>query len=1062
MNQKRNYRTLRPKRRFISFGIGLLSFMICLSAQMALANSGTSFLKVDVENSFQSIITGTVSDGSGPLPGASIVIKGTNHGTQTDFDGNFSIEADNGDVLVISYIGYATQEISINGNTTVNVTLAEDTSQLEEVVVIGYGTQTRGDITGSVSSVDMGEALKAPTTNAAQALQGRASGVTVLNNNAPGAAPKINIRGFGTTNNTDPLYIIDGVQTDDASFLNNLNPADIDQMNVLKDGAAAIYGARASNGVVIITTKGGGYNMDTAEISVDMYTGFSKIANAPEMLNAQQHGEMLWQSQLNDGVIPSHAQYGSGENPVVPSSIVGYTRVQHYEPNIDFYPVGELNATIKPGGTNWVDEITRTAPVSNMSVSLSNGTESGKYFMSVGYLDSDGIINETGFSRVSTRLNSEFKIGERLRVGEHLNVSYSNTKDGSDEAMEMALRMSPLVPVYDDEGEFAGSAAPGLGNGRNPVALNYRARNDYNKRYAVFGDIYLSYKLLDGLTAKTTLAGGFNTFDSRSFTSLDPEFSEPISDRSLREQDQTSYNWIWTNTLNYNKSFGEHSINALVGVEAVKGSGKGKQISRSGYLFEDPDFYLLGNGTGTPNVDWAYDGYSTLFSVFGTANYSYMDKYFLSATIRRDESSRFVGDNKSDIFPSFSAGWLVSNEGFYPKDAFVGRLKLKGSWGKLGNQSLPVGNPTSNISILSDQYANYALSGNSIATGAMLSQVGNTNLKWETSETTNLGVELGMLENKLTFEAEFFNISTEDLITQDYGAISTTAIDARAPYVNLGNIKNTGFDIGAGYQDETDSGWSYGISVNLSHYKNEVTELIDGTPVSGGGHALRIQSPTRTEVGEPLSFFYGRNIIGFTDEGRFLYEDTNNDGVVNDEDRTKLGSPHPDFTYGINLNSAYKGFDISLFFNGSQGNEVYNFTKFYTDFPAFVNGNRSTRVLNSWSPTNTNASLSALSTTISNNEGDPNSYFVEDASYLRLKNAQIGYTLPQKVSDKIGMKSLRLYVQATNLFTITDYEGYDPEVLSRGGSQSVNLSLGIDSRVYPASKMFTLGANIKF
>ncbi|MDV7140083.1 TonB-dependent receptor [Maribacter sp. TH_r10] len=1063
MNQKHDYKSLKPKGRFTSFGIGLLSFMICLSAQMALANSETSFLKVDLESSYQSIITGTVSDESGPLPGASIVIKGTTQGTQSDFDGKFTLEADSDAVLVISYIGYHTQEIALDGNTTINVVLAEDASLLEEVIVIGYGTQTRGDITGSVASVDMGEALKAPTSNAAEALQGRASGVTVVNNNTPGAAPKINIRGFGTTNNTDPLYIIDGVQTDDASFLNNLNPTDIDQMNVLKDGAAAIYGARASNGVVIITTKSGGYNMDKAEISVDMYTGFSQISNAPDLLNTQQHGEMLWESQINDGTTPSHAQYGSGATPVVPTSIIGYTRVETYNP-IVYYPVGELNATVKqPNGTDWIDALTRTAPISNMSVSLSNGTESGKYFMSVGYLESDGILNETGFSRVSTRLNSEFKIGERLRIGEHLNVSYSNTRTGNSEAMEMTLRMSPLVPVYDDEGEFAGSAAPGLGNGRNPVALNYRTRNDYNKRYAVLGDIYLTYDILDELTFKTTLAGGFNTFDSRAFTSLDPEFSEPISDRSLTEQDQTNYNWIWTNTLNYNKSFGEHNINALIGVEAVKGSGKGKSITRTGYLFEDPDFYLLSNGTGSPNVDYAYDGYNTLFSVFGTANYSYMDKYFVSATVRRDESSRFIGDNKSDIFPSFSAGWLMSAEDFYPQDAFVDRLKLKGSWGKLGNQSLPVDNPTSNISILSDQYANYALSGASIATGAILSQVGNTDLKWETSETTNFGIELGMLENKLTFEAEYFNITTKDLITQDYGAISTTAIDASAPYVNLGNIKNTGFDLSAGYRDETDSGLSYGITANLSHYKNEVTELIDGTPVTGSGTNLRGQTPTRTEVGEPLSFFYGRNVVGFTDEGRFQYEDVNGDGTVDDEDRTKIGSPHPDFTYGINMNAAYKGFDISLFFNGSQGNEIYNFNKYYTDFPAFVNGNRSTRVLDSWTPTNTNATLPALSTSITNNEGDPNSYYVEDGSYLRLKNTQIGYTLPQKISDKIGMKSLRLYVQATNLFTITGYEGFDPEIVSNLDSgESANLSLGIDGRVYPASKVFTLGANIKF
>ncbi|WP_298478408.1 TonB-dependent receptor [uncultured Maribacter sp.] len=1023
----------------------------------------SSVIKEDVKIALQSSVSGVVSDSDGsPLPGANVLVKGTTNGTQTDFDGNYTINADSDATLVFSYIGFKTQEIAVNGQSNISITLSEDASQLEEVVVLGYATQTRGDITGSVASVDMDEALKAPTTNAAEALQGRASGVTVIKNNTPGSAPKINIRGFGTTNNTDPLYIIDGVQTDDANFLNNINPADIDQMNVLKDGAAAIYGARASNGVVIITTKSGGYNMDKAEISVDMYTGFSKIANSPNMLNAQQHADMIWASLANDGSALQHGQYGSGATPTIPESIVGYTRVESYNP-ITFAPAGTYNATVAPGGTDWVDALTQTAPISNFSVSLSNGTESGKYFMSVGYLTNEGVLQETGFDRISTRLNSEFKIGERLRIGEHLNVSYSKTRAGNNEALQSALRMTPLLPVKDDNGEFAGVAGPSLGNTRNPVAQNFRTRNDYTKRYAVFGDVYLTYKILDELTFKTSLAGGFNTFDRRAFVSLDPEHGEPISDRSLTEEDKTDFNWLWANTLNYNKSFGQHSINALIGVEALKGSGKGKQITRSGYFFEDPNFYLLNNGTGAPNVDDAYDGFNSLFSIFGTASYSFADKYFATVTVRQDESSRFLGDNKSDIFPSFSGGWQISNEGFYPSDAFVNRLKIKGSWGKLGNQSLPVDNPTANISILSDQYANYALSGTSISTGAILSQVGNTNLKWETSETTNFGIELSMLESKLTLEAEYFNISTKDLITQDFSAISSTAIDASAPYVNLGNIKNTGFDFSLGYQDQTDSGLTYGISANLSHYKNEVTALIDGAPVTGTSTDLRGQTPTRTEVGEPLSFFYGRRVVGFTDEGRFAYADIDGDGDTDDDDRTNIGSPHPDFTYGININSAYKGFDVSLFFNGSQGNEIYNFNKFYTDFPAFVNGNRSTRVLDSWTPTNTNATLPALSTTITNNEGDPNSYYVEDGSFFRLKNTQIGYSLPDDVVTKIGMKSLRIYVQATNLFTLTDYQGFDPEVITRlENNESANLSLGIDGRVYPAAKTFTLGANIKF
>ena len=1014
----------------------------------------------------QKTVTGTVSDAEGPLPGAAVVVQGASGGVTTDFDGNYSIEANEGDILEFTFIGMTSGTATVGSDSVVNITLEGGDNTLEEVVVIGYSTQTRGDITGSVASVDMDEALKAPVVNAAEALQGRVTGVTVIQNNQPGSTPKINIRGFGTANNTDPLFIIDGVQTDDAQVLNNINASDIDQMNVLKDGAAAIYGARAANGVVIITTKSGSYNQNKATFSFDAYTGFSEVSNAPSLLNPTQHAEMLRQSMVNDGSAPSHGQYdpsGSGTF-TVPTSIVGYTRVQSYDP-ITYYPVGEKSAAVNPGGTNWINALTQTAPTSNVSFSLSNGNENGKYFMSVGYLNRDGILNETGFERISTKLNSEFKIGEKLTIGEHINISYSNTRSGNGEAMEMALRMTPLLPVYDDEGgpnSFAGVAGPSLGNTRNPVALNYRTRDNYNKRYAVFGDAYLAYDIIDGLTFKTTLAFGFNTFDSRSFTALDPEHGEPISNNSLNEQDQTGYNWGWTNTLQYNNSWGDHDLNALVGVEALKYSEKGKGITRAGYLFEDPDFYLLNNGTELPNVDYAYDGYNTLYSLFATANYNYKGKYFASATVRQDESSRFLGDNKSDIFPSFSAGWVMSNEDFFNSTGVVNRLKLKASWGQLGNQTLPADNPTINISNLNESQANYAFDGSSITTGALLSQVGNPDLKWETSVTSNLGIELDMFSSKLNVAFEVYQIKTEDLITRDFGLISTTAIDAGAPLVNLGDMKNTGFDLSIGYSNTYDSGFSWGINGNFSMYKNEVTALIGDTPVGGTTSALRGQQPTRTEVGDEISFFYGRNVIGFTDTGRFEYEDVSGpdgtpDGVIDDNDRTKIGSPHPDFTYGINLTAAYKNFDLSAFFTGSQGNDIYNFNKFYTDFPAFVNGNRSTRVLDAWTPDNTDGKVPALSTSITNNEGDPNSYYVEDGSFFRLKNLQIGYSLPQTLMDKWNMSAIRFYMQGTNLFTITDYSGFDPEIISYD-----NLSLGIDGRIYPASKVYTLGVNVKF
>ncbi|QWX83161.1 TonB-dependent receptor [Cellulophaga sp. HaHaR_3_176] len=1016
-------------------------------------------------------ITGTVSDETGPLPGATIVVKGTTVGTQTDFDGNFTIEAEADATLVFSYVGYKKTEMAVNGKSTIDVVLQEDAAALEEVVVTGYSTQTRGDLTGSVGSVDISEATKAPIVNAAEALQGRVSGVTITNNGSPGSSPTVRIRGYGTGNSNDPLYIIDGVQTDDASILNSINPADISQMNVLKDGAAAIYGARASNGVVIITTRSGGYNMDKARVSVDTYTGFSAASNLPELLDTEQHGEMIWQSIRNDGGIPSHPQYGNGTNPVTPTTLQNT-------------PDG-ISATVKPnGGTDWLDELYRTAITQNASITLENGNEKSKFLFSASYLNREGIQIATGYKRGSTRLNSEFKIGDRIKIGEHTNISFDN-KSGGQSWYNFATRMSPLVPVYDDAGNFAGnySNSTGLSNPNNPVAQANRQGDDFSKNFRVFGDIYATLDIMDGLQFKTSIGGSIKAFNDRRFEALVPESSEPIATNTLTEADQDTYEWVWNNTLSYNKSFGEHRINALVGIEALSVNSKGKEISRTGFFFETPEYYLLENGGGAANVAYAFDNSSSLFSVFSTANYSYGGKYLLTATVRQDRSSRFLGDNQSDIFPSFSAGWVVSNENFWPDDAIVSRLKFKGSWGQLGNQSLPVDNPTFNISVLSEQYADYGFNGSGgVTQGALLESVGNENLKWETSETTNFGIELGFFDNKLNLEAEYFIISTKDLISQDNSAFSTTSIAANAPYVNLGSIENKGIDATLSFADELNSGFKYGIDLNFSSYKNEVTDLISAFQVGFDGFRTT-GAVTRTQVGQPISSFYGRVVDGifaseaevaasadqgFTADadgvGRLRYSDLNDDGVINDEDRTFIGSPHPDFTYGLNLSASYKGLDISAFLQGSQGNDIYNNDKVYTDLPTFFNANRSVRVLDSWTPDNLDAALPALSQSITNNEGAANSSFVEDGSYLRMKNLQIGYTFNDQFSSILGMDSVRFYLQGTNLFTITGYDGVDPELQPRFNDNGSidNLTIGVSDNNYPIASIYSLGINLKF
>jgi len=749
-------------------------------------------------------ISGTVSDETGPLPGANVLVKGTTTGTQTDFDGNYTLlDVGSDATLVFSYIGYKTAEVAVSDQATIDITLEEDAARLDEVIVTGYGTQTRGEITGAVAIVEMSDAIKLPVQNAAELLQGRATGVNVINTGTPGEAPKISIRGFGTSNNTDPLYIIDGVQTDDNNALNNINPADIKELTVLKDAAAAIYGARASNGVIIITTNSGSYNMDKPVVSFDIYTGYSELSHKVDMLNVDQHAAVTWESLVNQQAIngltapPSHAQYGGSDGnsgPVVPTTVQGAA--------INGVP---FTTTVKPnGGTDWIDAITQSAPTSNASFSVSNGTDTGKYYMSASYLNREGIVKYTGFQRGNTRLNSEFRVGEnkKLTVGQHLNIAFSKATKGTGDDTELALRITPLIPVYNDAGEFAGTEGLELGNSGNPVANNFRARHDYEKNYSFLGDIYADYKITDELSIKTVAAGGFNILNLRGFTALNPEAKEARSSATLREGDVTQINWSWTNTLNYRNTFGKHRVNALGGIEAIKERGKGKTITRSSYLNEDPNFVLLSNGIASPNVAEAFDGATTLFSIFGTANYDFDGKYFLTATVRNDKSSRFIGDNQSQTFPSVSAGWELTKEDFFNTEGFLNRLKVRASYGELGNQTLPIRNPAQNGFFQDQRYADYSFDGGSLVDGVILTQVGNPDLKWETSTSVNLGLDFAILDSKLSGFIEYFNIETKDLIVRDNNAVSLTAIDAGAPFVNFGTVVNKGVDFQLNWDDK--------------------------------------------------------------------------------------------------------------------------------------------------------------------------------------------------------------------------------------------------------------------
>lgn len=1061
---------------------GVLAALFVFGLQVTAAETNT---KKSGDLPLQSTVTGTVTDDTGaPLPGANVVVKGTTNGTQTDFDGNYTIEADSNAILVFSYIGFSTQEVSVNGQSTIDIRLSEDTNQLDEVIIVGYQAQTRGDLTGSVASVDISEAAKQPVVNVAEALEGRATGVSITNSGAPGSAPIVRIRGLGTPNNNNPLYIIDGAQTLDPNILNTINPQDIAQINVLKDGAASIYGARASNGVIIITTKSGNYNQNKLSVSVDVSTGFSRATRLPDMLGAEDLGNVFFEGKTNDairtGADPTaitHPQYfPTGGSSQVPSALIG----------VSFLGSGEVvNAPVRqPDGTNWLDEIFRSAPTQNITANFSNGNESSKYSATIGYLNRQGILSDVGFKRAQVRLNSEFKLSDRLTIGEHLNASFSNNRGNAANSIQFAQRISPLVPVYDDQGRFAGGYANsnGLSNSENPRAILSRNADDFLKQTRIIGDIYATLKIAEGLTAKTSIGGDISYFNNRTFVARDPESPEPRGTNTLTERNQQTYNWVWTNTLNYTKIFGDHSINALIGLEANSSTGKSLQVAATGFLFETPDFYLLDNASGAAIVDPGntFDFENTLSSIFGSVNYSFDNKYLASATIRRDRSSRFLGDNQTGVFPAFSAGWIVSNEDFFADDGIVNRLKLKASWGALGNQELPVSNPSINISNLNNRIADYVFDGGSnVQTGALLSAVGNPDLKWETSETFNVGAELGLLDNALSVSLEYYQLKTEDLIVQNANIISDTAIDAQPPYVNSGSVENSGFDLSVSFNKQPSTDFSYGVDLNISTVKNEVTALINDTPLLGNT-GFRNGGITRTEVGQPISSFYGRVADGiyrseaevaagpdqgFVSDaagvGRIRYKDLNNDGIINDDDRDFIGNPTPDATFGLNLNANYKNWDFSVFFAGTIGNDIYNYDKIFTDFSTFPNGNRNARVLDAFNATtNPGGSQPALSFGLLNNETAPNSFLVEDGSFVRLKNLVIGYTMPDQITEKMGLSNLRFYVNASNLFTITGYDGIDPEIQPNSGANSA-LTLGVDQNTFPLSQIFLLGINLK-
>lgn len=1029
----------------------------------------------------QKAIQGKVTDSDGAsLPGVSVVVKGTTEGTVTNIDGEYQLNVSaSANVLVFTYIGMLSQEIEIGNQTNIDVILAQDIVGLEEVVVVGYGTRMKEELTGAVSTVSAEKMAVSTAPSVVSRLQGQVSGVTVTTANRPGGDATIRIRGVGTINDANPLYIIDGVP---AGPGNNISPSDIESISILKDASsAAIYGTRGANGVVIITTKRGRVNQ-APSINFSVKTGVSQATNQYDMLNTKEYADAVWLSYKNRGVAPNHTQYGSGTTPKIPDYIwpgglmEGDPAVNPALYDFKTYGIAKANKA----GTNWYDEIYRSGLTQEYDLSVAGGGQNGTYAFSGNYLDEDGLLENTNFKRYTFRMNSDAKFNSWFKAGESLQVIYidehGNLGDnGEGTPISQAYRAQPIIPVYDIGGNFAGSRAPEMGNASNPVADLYRARNNNGKWVRILGNVYSEITLMEGLTAKSLLGYNFGQWNYKGYSIPNFEHSEPNKVNGMNVSSNYSLQWNWSNTINYNKTFADvHKVNVIVGTEAIENNYQYLNASRSQYFSEDPDYMQL--NSGEINKDNSGSGSQwSLFSVFGRVNYDVMGKYFLEATVRRDGSSRFSTANRYGTFPAASAAWAVSQEEFMAgTKSWLDLLKARIGWGVSGNDR--IGDYNSYSTYRSDKYkAAYSLDGanTSAISGFMPSTLGNENVTWETTETLNLGVDAVLMDSKLNFSVDVWQRYTSDMLFRE--PIPQVMGTATAPFVNIGEMKNTGFDIELGYNNTAlDGKLKYNVTATASHYKNEIMKLSGDPERTIDAGSLRQMTYTRYSTGTAFPEFFGYTVEGifqsdaeaaswpqygstsYNQAGHFKFVDTNGDGKITADDRTFIGSPHPDVVGGLNVDLSYGNFDLNMFFYGSYGNEMVNYVTRWIDYGQFNGGLSHNALYESWgSPylsSNTDASLPKLDQ--SDISQQPSTAFLEDASYLRMKSLRLGYTVPENILSRAQIKSLRLYVQVSNLFTLTKYSGLDPELNSSGSG------MGLDQGAWPTPRQIMFGVNL--
>jgi TonB-dependent starch-binding outer membrane protein SusC len=1058
-----------------------------------LAGLNTAFLLFLSLSLFaQTTITGRVLSATDkqPVVGATVQVKGGKSATLTGSDGSFTITSSQKvSALIVTIVGYETKTVPVSGNSVGDISLAISTTSLNDVIVTGYTAQKKKDITGAVTVVNVNNMKAVPSGNTEALLQGQAAGVTVLGSGAPGGGINIFVRGVTTPGNTSPLVVIDGVYGD----LADMNVNDIESVQVLKDaGSTAIYGIQGANGVVIVTTKKG--RAGKTRISYDGYYGTQQpLPDGFNLANTQQYANVRWAQQFNAGIdTPSHPQFGKGLTPVIPQYLIP-NGASSSDPltNPATYDINSNQITLaNQTGTDWFHEVFKPAAIQSHTITASGASDKSSYLFSVGYLNQQGTLIDTYLKRYSVRINTVFNVKNNIRVGENAYVFYKDnpsiTNQNEGNAISNTYREPAIIPVHDIMGNYAGTKASGLSNGGNPVAQQERSADNKGNTWQVNGNVFAEVDFLKHFTIRTDFGGQFSNNYYYYFTYTPYEAAEGNTSANGFTEGASYYSqWLWTNTLTYGNVWGKSNLKVLIGTAAQDIYSRGLYGSRSSYFSTDPNYWTLNSGSPAPqsNNNGAYGSaynptQSSIYSLFARLDYIFDEKFLLSGTIRRDQASVFDPSANTGYFPSVSGGWILTKEDFVKEATWLTFAKIRASWGKSGNLStVPNTNPFNlYASSAGRSYYDINGTGSSSVLGFYNSNIGNANTTWEKDEMTDVGIDLSIKRFDLT--VDWFNKQAKDLLFVPN--LANPAGGAQAPYVNFGNMQNIGWDGTLTYHGQISKDWKFDITGSFTQYTNKVVSLPPGInyyDVNSSG-STRIGAFTRMQPGHPIGEFFGYQEIGlFKDAadvaksptqdaaapGRLKFADVNGDNKISDSDRTFFGNPNPKFTYGINLSVSYKQFDFSAFFYGSSGNQVLNYVRYWTDFPQVFEGNVSLdAVNNSWTPQNTGAKVPILETASNfSNSQQVNSYYMEDGSFFRCKQMQIGYTVTPTALNKYGIDRLRIYVQALNLFTITNYTGLDPEL--QGSDLNDNRSFGVDFGNYPANqKSYLVGVSLSF